>query len=315
MGYRHVRNFRIAHSAAVAAAAACTTIAFSTPARAQDTMADPGWQGGASVVGLAETRTDFDGSDGHFSVNRGWAIGTLSRSLGGGVDMGLSLRYGYADFDFSTPNALGAAAPWGSIVTPSVGLNLRYRLSQTDLLFGSAQWGASYESGASASRGQTYGGIVGASRFFSPTAMLGIGAGVFRDVNRTRIIPVVLVNWQIDPHWYVANPLEAGPAGGAGLELGYKFNDTWSLALAAGVRNTRFRLDADGPVPSGIGQESGVPVFAELTYKLGKNGSIVGYAGVVAAGNLRVMNSDGATLSSSDYDAAPIVGMSASIRF
>ncbi len=305
------RNLRTASILTLAAA----SFAWTAPARAQDAMADPGWQGSAALVGLAETRTDFDGSDGHFSVNRGWAVGSLSRSLGGGLDMGITLRYGYADFDFSTPSALGTEAPWSSIVTPSVGLNLRYRLSQTDLLFGSAQWGASYESGASASKGQTYGGIAGASRFFSPTSMLGIGVGVFRDVNRTRIVPVVLVNWQIDDHWYVTNPLEAGPAGGAGLELGYRFDDTWSLALAAGMRNSRFRLDDSGPVPNGIGQESGVPVFAELTYKVGKNGSIVGYAGVVAAGNLRVMDSNGATLSSSDYDAAAIVGLSASIKF
>ena len=90
----------------------------------------------------------------------------------------------------------------------------------------------SYESGASASDAKNFGAVLRRDRFFSPTLVLGIGAGVFRQIDKTRVFPLLIVNWQIDDQWRVSNPFQAGPAGGAG--------SSWCAPrLAMGTRRRR----------------------------------------------------------------------------
>jgi hypothetical protein len=113
----------------------------------------------------------------------------------------------------------------------------------------------------------------------------------------------------------VSNPFQAGPAGGAGLELVRALGSQWELAAGASFRDYRFRLRDDGPAPGGIGRNEGVPVFARLTRQLGPRGHIDLYAGAVTAGKLRVLDAHGATLSSSSYHPAPLLAASATLNF
>jgi hypothetical protein len=125
----------------------------------------------------------------------------------------------------------------------------------------------------------------------------------------------VLVNWQIDERWRLSNPLQAGPAGGPGIELSYALGDGWSLAGGASYRELRFRLRNDGPTPDGIGVTKGVPIFARLSRKMGTNGSLDVYAGAVVGGSLRVLDGNGSTVSSSDFKPAPLLAVSGSLSF
>ena len=82
----------------------------------------------------------------------------------------------------------------------------------------------SYESGASASDAKNFGAVLGATEFFSPTLVLGLGAGVFRQIDKTRAFPLLIVNWQIDANWRVSNPFQAGLPAAQGW--------SWSVRLA-----------------------------------------------------------------------------------
>jgi hypothetical protein len=42
---------------------------------------------------------------------------------------------------------------------------------------------------------------------------------VFSDIEETKVIPLVIVNWRLNDRWSLVNPLPAGPVGPAGLEL------------------------------------------------------------------------------------------------
>ena len=276
--------------------------------------APAGTSGDASIAGLALLRTDLDGG-GDFRVNAGYVNASWGGAIGSGLSGELTFRYSYQDWSFSTPNALGAQAPWGAIQTPGVGFNLRYAFNDKLVGFVGPQMTWSYETGASAGDAQSYGATFGVTSIISPTLMLGIGGGAFRQIDRTRVLPFVLVNWQIDDKWRLGNPLQAGPTGGPGIELAYAINDGWEAAGGVAFRDSRFRLRSDGPVPNGIGVDKGVPLFARLTWKAGANGRIDFYAGAIVGGELRVLDSSGSTLSSSDYDAAPLLGISASLRF
>jgi len=267
-----------------------------------------------SVTGLARPRANLDGG-GSFDTNSIRASATLGRRLAPDVSASIGFKYAYEDWHFTTPGALGPVAPWNAIQAPSIEMNLSYRFSKQLEFFVAPQVGWTYETGASSGDAVSYGAVLGLTYIHSPALVLGLGASAFRQIDQTRLIPFVIVNWQITEQWRLTNPLNAGPTGGPGVELGYSINDQWDVGLGAVFRETRFRLRSDGPVPNGIGVDKGIPIFARLTYQVSQPISIDFYAGVIVEGELRVLNSNGATLSSSDYKPSPIFAISAKYEF
>ena len=268
----------------------------------------------ASLTGIGQLDARLD-QGGKFSWNGVLVQGSASRQFTAEFSAALSLRYGYESWHFDEPSALGTVAPWGHINRPAVGFRIAQQIAPQLGVFIAPELEWSYESGASASDAKTFGAVFGATQYFSSTLVLGVGAGVFRQIDKTRVFPLLIVNWQIDDHWRVSNPFQAGPAGGAGLELVRALGSQWELAAGASFRDYRFRLRDDGPAPGGIGRNEGVPVFARLTRQLGPQGHVDLYAGAVTAGKLRVLDATGATLSSSSYHPAPLLAASATLNF
>lgn len=284
---------------------------FAAGAQAQD---GPPALSSVSVAGIARLKADLDGG-GDFSANGVIAKGTLGRAFGPSVTAALTLSYAYEDWSFGTPNAFGGAAPWTSLNAPSIGANLRYRWSDQLALFVSPQVTWNYESGASAGDGLSYGAAFGAIYSYSKTLTLGVGAAAFRQVNRTNIFPFVIVNWQITDRLTLSNPLEAGPTGGPGVELTYSIDDRWEAGLGVAFRDTRFRLKRDGPTPNGIGEDKGVPLFAHVAFSPTKALTVDFYAGAILNGRLKVLDSNGSTVTSSDYNTQPVLGVRAAYAF
>ncbi len=267
-----------------------------------------------SLAGIARLNADLD-AGGDFSANGIIAKGSFGRAFGPSFTAGLTLSYAYEDWNFGTPNAFGAQAPWTSLNAPSIGANLRYRYSDQLFLFVSPQVGWNYESGASADQGMSYGAAFGAIYAYSPTLTLGLGAAAFRQVNRTNVFPILIVNWKITDKLTLSNPLEAGPTGGPGIELSYAFRDQWDLGVGMAFRDTRFRLKDDGPQPNGIGEDKGLPLFAHVTYSPAKAFKLDFYAGAILNGRLKVLDSNGSTVTSTDYGAQPVLGIRAAYAF
>ena len=229
--------------------------------------------------------------------------------------VGVSLRYGYERWDFAgTPRAFGAA-PWDNVNRPAVGLVFAYAPNDewSFLAAPTVQW--AYEQGASTGDALMGGAIVAATRRFSPTLSLGLGAGVFDEIEKTQVFPFVLVDWQINERLKLGNPFRAGPAGGAGLELAYTVNDAWEFAAGGTWRSYRFRLDRDGPAPGGIGESRGIPLFLRTSYAVARDARLDFLAGVVVGGKLKLMDANGDDVAEDDYDAAPIVGITLRTRF
>jgi hypothetical protein len=267
-----------------------------------------------SASASSELDTDID-SGGSFSWTGAGAGLTVSRQFTPALSIGMSAKYRSERWTFESPGTPGSVAPWQKLLRPGVGVQVGYALAPDLSIFVAPQLEWSYESGASASQGQNHGAVVGVTKVFSPTLVMGLGLGAFRQIDDNRYFPFVIVNWRIDEHWTLSNPAEAGPAGGAGLELVYAWNDDWEVSGGAAYRDYRFRLRDDGATPNGIGRNSGVPVFARLTRKFGPQAQIDVYAGAVVGGRLQVLSPDGATLYSSDYGAAPLLAISGSISF
>jgi len=267
-----------------------------------------------SFSSLGELKSDLD-EGGDFDW---WGVGVkagVTRQFTPALSAGITASYAMERWSFSGPNAFGSAAPWRDIERPSLGLSLGYKLGDGMSLFVAPQLEWAYESGAKSSDGMNYGAVVGVTQFLSPTLFLGLGLGAFRQIDENKYFPFVIVNWQITDSLRLGNPLPAGPAGGAGLELAYALSGDWELAGGAAYRDYRFRLKSNGPVANGLGENSGVPLFARLTRKFGPAGQLDFYAGYVLGGKLKVMNESGATVRQSDHGASPMLALTGSIRF
>ena len=48
------------------------------------------------------------------------------------------------------------------------------------------------------------------TRIFSPDLVFGVGAGVFRQIDETKVFPFLVVNWKITDRLRLGNPLQAG---------------------------------------------------------------------------------------------------------
>jgi hypothetical protein len=266
------------------------------------------------VAAYYQFDSGLDG-DGDFNVTGAQASLDVLHQFTREFAAGVSLRYGYEHWDFSgTPGAFGAV-PWDNVNRPGVGIVLAYAPNDewSFLAVPTLQW--AYEQGASTGDALMGGAIVAATRRFSPTLSLGLGAGVFDEIGKTQAFPFVLVDWQINERLRLGNPFRAGPAGGAGLELAYTVSDAWEVAAGGTWRSYRFRLDRDGPAPGGIGESRGIPLFLRTSYALARDARLDLLAGAVVGGKLKLMDADGNGVAEDDYGAAPIVGITLRTRF
>jgi hypothetical protein len=271
------------------------------------------WRSSVSVTPVWQGNANIDGGGDFETSGIAFRAGT-SFGFGEGHRAGLALQYDQLDYDFSEGTVFGNA-PWGEVE--------RFGFSVPLLFSGTGGWSysitpsveASREKGADSSESMVYGGIAGATRVFAPDQRLGFGVGVFDQFDETRVIPILIVNWRLNERWSLVNPLPAGPVGPAGLELDYRFDNGWRLGLGAAYRSLKFRLSETGPVPGGVGEQRGVPVFLRWTANLSNQASVVLYAGAIVGGELRVEDSDGNKVGGESFDPAPLLGATFRMRF
>ena len=268
----------------------------------------------ASLTGIAQFDTDLD-AGGSMRWAGGIAAGSLLRQMTPQFAAGLSVQYDFQEWNFGDPTAFGGVAPWGTVNQPQVGVTFIYAPTEdwTIVVAPSVAW--AYESGASTGNAVEYGAVVVATKDFSPTLSVGIGAAMFRRLSETRTFPFLAIDWRINDAWRLANPFPAGPSGGAGLELRYAFAEGWEAGFGGTYRSFDFRLDQGGPVPDGIGENTFIPVFFRLSRNIGRQAQVDFYAAALANGRLKVKNQDGNDLATDDYRTAPAAGITLRYRF
>ena len=285
---------------------------FSVTAHSQ---AAPGAVSGiAAFTGYTQFNTTLD-SGGRFNWAAGLASASVTRQFTPQLAVGLAARYEYQSWNFNEPTAFGNVAPWKNLNAPSVGVDFTYAWA-ADLIVSvipTVAW--TYESGASTGDALTYGAVALAAKAFSPDLTVGLGVSAFRRVDKTQALPFFVVNWKINDKWRVKNPFQAGPAGGAGLEFVYTPDDRWEFAQGLTYRNYRFRLATDNPTPSGIGENSFVPIFMRVTRKLSKDARIDFYGAIVTGGKLTVDTESGGGLYSDNYKIGPALGATLVLDF
>ncbi len=270
--------------------------------------------GSATLAGITQFDTDFD-SSGSFRRTEVVANGELLRQFTPQLAAGLSVRYQFTQWRFDQPMAFGGRAPWGDVQAPQVGATFMYTPAADwrVIIAPSVEW--SYEDGASAGDAQIYGAVVMASKVFSPTLTLGLGAAAYRQLYETKVFPFLTINWQINDQWSLSNPLPAGPAGGAGLELIYEPSEGLEIGMGGAYRSDVFRLRNDGPVPGGIGETTSIPLFLRISRDFSASTRLDFYAIALVNGKLSVKNPGGDDLVAEDYKTGAALALSLRHQF
>ena len=294
---------------ALFAAALCV---LSAAARAQAAPGDT--SGSVALTGYTQFNTNLD-SGGRFNWAGGIANATVTRQFTPQLSAGLGARYEYQSWNFSDPVAFGNAAPWKNLNAPSVDVRFTYAWAP-DLFINvvpTVAW--TYESGANTGDALTYGAVASVAKAFSPDLLLGLGVSAFRRVDKTQALPFFIVNWKISDKLRINNPFQAGPAGGAGIELVYAPDDRWEFAEGVTYRSYRFRLASDNATPNGIGENSFIPLFLRVTRKLTKDARVDFYGAIVTGGKLKVDTESGGGLYSDNYKIGPALGATLVVNF
>jgi hypothetical protein len=300
---------RVTHHLSIGIALALGTLSAAVVAQPRQAPGETSVSVGVTGLNQFNTRIVDSGSfnwwDASANVN-------VTRQVTSAFSAGVSARYNYQKWSWS---GLDGQAPWTSINTPGLGMNFGYSPSpEWRLGFApSIEW--SGETGTGTGGTATYGAVMSVARTFSKDLTLGVGAGVFRQIDQTKVFPYLLVNWNITDKLRLSNPLPAGPSGGAGLELSYALSDRWTLGGGGAYRTYRFRLNENSPVANGIGQNSFVPVFARLSYAIDRTSRVDLYAAATTAGRLSATDSTGTTQFSTNYQTGFAMALSFSKRF
>lgn len=77
----------------------------------------------------------------------------------------------------------------------------------------------------------------------------------------------------------------------------------------------RFRLNNNGLVPNGVGQDRRTPVVLIANYEPNPAVSLTGFVGAEFNGSLKLETAAGAVISHQSYDTAPIAGFAFRMRF
>lgn len=267
-----------------------------------------------SLTGVTQLSTNLD-QGGNFSWYDAGARVNVLRQFNTAFSAGINFGYSHQGWSWSNPKAFGGQAPWEGINNTQIGLNLGYnptadwRLGVMPIV----QWRA--EDGVGTANSAVFGGVFSAAHTFSPDLTLGLGAGVFREFDQTKTFPYLVINWKITPKLTLANPLPAGPAGGAGLELSYAFNQDWKFGVGGAYRQDRFRLNDSGLFAGGVGQNTYIPIFARASYSFTPQTSLDFYLAAMAGGQVKVTSADGNQTLSDNYSTGVGLGLNLSHRF
>lgn len=226
-------------------------------------------------------------------------------------------NYTYDDYNFSD---LGVDAdPWTKVNTLSYAMLLDYKIDDTWSIFGGPMIALAAEDGADWGDSFIPGVAVGAKYRVSPDLLIGLGiAGIQPIEDDFTVLPILILDWKINDQFLIRNssPIAGVTTGWLGVEGIWMFADGWEAGIGAQAEKSRFRLsDSNEFARSGVGQISGIPVYARLDWKPNQQITVSGFAGVIAGGNLEIDNKDGDKLGDDvDYDPAPFIGASVSFK-
>lgn len=264
-----------------------------------------------SASPIRQAEVDIDGG-GRFGLTSVLMRLEASRHLSAGTRAGLTLKYAVHDYDFENAAALGGGSPWNKVSRLGLSIPVYVRVDDSWMLGVTPSIDWLREESADSGKAESYGGTLFVLNSLSRRQSVGLGAGVFREIDGdTKIVPLLAVNWRFNERWRLANPFDAEALGPAGLELSYRINDRWRLGGGGVYRSSRFRLDREGIAPDGIGEHTTAISFLRLR-RVAPGFELDFYVGAMLEGEMEVQDPRGRQIAAQDYDTAPFAAVTLS---
>ena len=267
-----------------------------------------------SVTPMYQFPAHIDGG-GKLSVVSYHLSADAKKQISPDLGLGIGLTYEFDDYHFSGVTAFPVGVPWKQVQRLGLSVPIFYSFGDKWRLLISPSAQFSGELGAKFGDSLAYGGVVSASYALKPNLNLGVGVGLYSNIEKVSVFPYLAIYWQITDRLRLTNPFRTSPAGPAGLELSYQFNHKWEIGVGGAYRSYRFRLDQNGSIPNGIGEARRVPIFARLSYNFSPVFGADLYGGAAIINKLWLDAPNGNDLYSAKYAVAPLVGLTLKGRF
>lgn len=297
-----VRIFRLGIAAAIAA------VIVSNPAAGSND--EKLWDYSVSTTALRTAEVDLN-AGGTTQVSSYHIRAGVDRQIGSASELGARFSYDFLDREFSStggPGALRHLARTNRMgIAGSFAQRTRFGWSYGVRPF--VSW--AFESGAFSEDAMSYGAALAMVTGLSGDKRIGTGARVSRNMeDDIKVSPILIVHWEINDYWTIANPREANFTSPAGVELRYAGGEDWWVALAGIYHSEEFRLDGRGDAPGGIGESSSFLSYVRVTYRWAPAIRMNGYIGAIFNGELEVEDAAGDRVASSKYDTASFLALS-----
>jgi len=247
---------------------------------------------------------DFD-NGGSVSVDRVSTVATVNYKPAPKFGASMFMSYGFDNYHFSGNTGFGALDPWSQIHSLGVGGSIRKGLDDNWTVMGGAKVRFSAERSADPGDALTAGGWIGAAYRVNDRLTIGPGIGVASMIeDNPDVFPILIINWKITDELTMSTGGGFAATLGPGVVVRWKPTNDWSFALGGRSEKTRFRLNDQGVVPDGVGQETGTHLYASVTRHFGRHGQVSLAAGMKADGELRLENDNGDRIAKDDFDPA-----------
>ena len=222
---------------------------------------------------LHEFGADFaDG--GSVSVDRAFGGAGIAVQFHPEVTGSVGVAWGGDWYRFEGDSALSRSAggsPWSDVHAITALASANWQIDHRWSANLGLRVGTAGEARAKVGDSIVYGGNLAVSYSFSRAFTLGAGALVQTQIEDSPlIIPLLVVYWQVTDTIVVSNVLgpEAYPTE-AGLEAAWRPDQTTELSIGSRYEVRRFRLDDTGDAmrQEGIGQDTGLPIWARATWR------------------------------------------------
>jgi opacity protein-like surface antigen len=224
-----------------------------------------------------------------------------------------SYRFSHYDFDDFGVNV----DPWENIHTFRATPIVSYTMNEQWSFYGGPSFGISGEEGADFSHSFTAGVLAGVSYKVHDKLSVGGGLGIFSQIeDNARLLPFITVNWEFLDHWNLRVGFsEVAASAGLGAEVTYDFNPQWKFGGGFQFQRKRFLLDEDGPIPSGVGEDKSVPIYAKVGWQATERTLLELIAGVTVGGQVTLEDQNETEIAEEDYDPSAIIGLRAVFTF
>lgn len=262
------------------------------------------------------TAGDFDDAGGDLSVVRVGAQFGVRLPVGERNTLGLRVANEHSWYDFSGPVALvpGTDDPFEHVSILQLGVTFTSRVNDRWSWIAGASIESAAEDGADFSDSLTYAGSAGVQHEVADGLRVGVLLSVSsRLEDDVRVLPLPLIEWQIDERWRLGPWPLAGRAGAYALT--YSPSEAWTLGVAAGYQAREFRLDDGGPVPDGVGRDRRLPVAVVGQWTPRPSVLVRGFAGADVYSEIEVLDASGDTIGEDRSDTPFTFGVSATLRF